>query len=163
MTNAMGVSTPLSVGIVSFDNYRIQISTTKETLRGENILICSSVEKSCAPYQGNDFSNMKPEGAIEDVATGGNIYTYYYNDIHRHKMQAETSLAFIFPGNEVKVDDVEFNGQRDFIIQSEKVKDVFTYCTSSEGVHVLSHSGSVHLYYSLGYEVEVSCPDEAYK
>lgn len=160
---ADGLGTSPAIGIVSFNNAEMQILTTKKTLSKENILICSYARKSCNAYQGSDFSSKKTNGALEDVAAGNKIYTYSFNSANHQELQSETILAFIFHDDEIKTDDIKFNGQRGLIINSRKIKDVLTYCTSSEGVHVVSRSGDVHLYYSLGYEVEANCPDEVYK
>ncbi|MCG3100653.1 hypothetical protein MAQ58_14480 [Enterobacter sp. DRP3] len=72
-------------------------------------------------------------------------------------------MAFIFKASGVGGDNVKFDGEHGFIVKNGKVEDVFSYCTSSEGVHVLSKFDDIHLYYSLGYEVEATCSDEVYK
>ena len=43
------------------------------------------------------------------------------------------------------------------------VKDIISYCLSSEGVHILSKPDNVHIYYSLDYDVEANYSDEVYK
>lgn len=163
VSHATGISTPLSVGVVSFDKSAIQISTTKNTVLGDNILICSSIKKSCDHYQGSDFSSVTPNNAVEDVATGKSIYTYSYSNTHRQELQAGISLALIFDGREIQAKDIEFDGINILKIQNKQIRDVISYCTSSEGVHVLSQPRDIHLYYTLGYEVEANCPDEVYQ
>lgn len=163
VTHADEISTPLTVAIVSSENSEIQISTTKDTLRGDNVLICLAEKKYCIAYHGSDFSSVKPNNFVEDVATGGNIYTYSLGGFKTEKLQGGIILAFILSGNNIKVSDVRFDGQHSFIIKSSKVEDIISYCTGSEGVHVLSKFGGIHLYYSLGYDVEANCSDEVYK
>lgn len=153
----------LSVAIVSSETSGIQISTTKDSLRGDNVLICSSTKKPCSVYRGDDFSIIKPNASVEDVATGKNIYTYSIFDSKSQKLQTGTTLAFIFKASGGGGDNVKFDGEHGFIVKNGKVEDVFSYCTSSEGVHVLSKLDDIHLYYSLGYEVEATCSDEVYK
>ena len=53
-------------------------------------------------------------------------------------------------------------GGQGFILK-KGVKDIISYCLSSEGVHILSKPDNVHLYYSLGYDVEANCSDEVYR
>lgn len=150
------------IGIVSFNNSKMQMSTTKN-LREENVLICSYARKHCDAYSGCDFSSEKTNDAVEDAVDGNKMYTYSYNGANRHGSQLNTSIAFISYGGEIKVDDVKFNGQRSLIINGKRFRDIFEYCTKSEGVNVVSRSGDVHIYYFLGYEVEANCSDEVYK
>jgi hypothetical protein len=156
-------STPLSVAIVASDNSGVQISTTKDSLHGDGILICSATKKSCSVYQCDDFSSAKSNDTVEDVATGEKIYTYSLIDYRNYKLLTEITLAFIFKGSSIGAKDVKFDGHRSFIINNNKIKHIISYCTSSDGVHVLSKFENIHLYYSLGYEVEANCPDEVYK
>ncbi len=72
-------------------------------------------------------------------------------------------MAFIFHGDSIEVRDVNFNDHRGLVIKNNKIKEVVSYCTSSEGVHVMSKYGGVHIYYSLGYAVETNCSEEVYK
>lgn len=160
---ADGRDTSPSIGIVSFNDSEMQISTTKNTLREESILICSYERKYCNAYPGSDFSSIKTNDAVEDIAAGDKIYTYSYNGANHIEPQLETSIAFISHGDEIKIDDVKFNGRHGLIINSKSITGFYIYCTSSEGVHVMSRSGDAHLYYSLGYEVEANCSDEVYK
>lgn len=152
-----------SIGIVSFNDSEMQLSTTKNTLREESVLICSFERKSCGAYLGSDFSSRNTNDAVEDVAAGNKIYTYSYNGANRIEPQLGTIVAFISHSDEIKIVDVKFNGRRGLIINGGKIKGVYTYCTSSEGVHIVSGSGDAHLYYSLGYEVEANCSGEGYK
>ena len=163
LAHADGRDMSMSIGVVSFDNSDIQISTTKDTLRGDDVLICPAAKNSCRFYHGSDFSIAKPNYSVEDVATGKNVYTYTLINSKNYKLQAQTTLAFIFHGNSIKTSDVRFDDQGRFIIKNDKNENIISYCTSSEGVHVLSKPGDVHLYYSLGYEIEANCSDEVYK
>lgn len=155
--------TPLFVAIVSSDNSGVQISTTKNSLSGDGVLICPAIEKPCSVYQGDDFSIAKSSDSVEDVATGKSIYTYSLYNSKKHKLQAGTTLAFIFKRNGIGVNDVKFDGRHSFVIRNDKINNIISYCTSSEGVHVISKFDGIHLYYSLGYEVEANCSDEVYK
>lgn len=154
---------PISIGIVTPDILNIQISTQKDSLLGDTVLICSLVKKVCSPYQGNDFSNGKPNDRIEDVETGENIHTYYYNTAKNKDFETGMYLAFIYSDKNTKMPDISFTDHQDIIISNEKLKYAVHYCTSSEGVHVISKSSDLHLYYSLGYEVEANCSDEVYE
>lgn len=157
------ISTPLYMAIVSSDNSGVQISTTKNSLHGDSVLICSATKKPCSVYQSDDFSIAKPNDSVEDIATGKSIYTYSIFGSKSYKLQSETTVAFIFKTGSIGANNVEFDGKHSFVIKSGKIKYVISYCTSSEGVHVLSKSDDIHLYYSLGYEVEASCSGEVYK
>ena len=150
---------PLSVGIVSFNKSKMQISTTKNTLVGNELLICSLEEKSCRPYQGNYFSKAKPNDAVNDIATDKKIYTYSYSGTGYQDLQGKINLALIFEGSDVKPLDIEFDDQNTLKIKNHNMKNVISYCMSSEGIHVLSQPGNIHLYYYLGYDIEGNCPD----
>lgn len=145
------------------DNLGIQISTKKDSLLDDTILICSSVKRVCSSYQGNDFSNGKSDDRIEDVETGENIPTYYCNTEKNKDFQTGIYLAFIYSDKNTKVPSISFTDHQNIIISNRKTKNIVHYCTSSEGVHVISKSGDLHLYYSLGYGVEANCSDEVYE
>lgn len=155
--------TPISVAIGLSQKSEIQISTTKDSLRGDDVLICLAEKKSCTPYQGSEFLKIQPNDSVEDIATGEKIYTFFLKNSKNESFQAEISLAFILHGGGVKTSNVKFNGNNSYIILNNEIKSVFTYCKSSEGVHFYSNSGDIHLYYSLGYAVDSNCSDEVYK
>lgn len=163
MAYADGIITPLSIAIVSSENSEMQISTTKGTLYEDNVLICFTEKETCAVYRGSDFSSIMPNDSVEDVATGKKIYTYSLRTPESHKFKTGISVAFIFHGDSIEVRDVNFNAHRGLVIKNNKIKEVVSYCTSSEGVHVMSKYGGVHIYYSLGYAVETNCSEEVYK
>lgn len=70
----------VSIGIVKYEQSGIQLSTTKESLDGDIISICSLKDAWCKNYEGSAFSIMTVDDSVEDVATGKNIYTFGYND-----------------------------------------------------------------------------------
>jgi len=153
----------LSIGVVSSFDSKLQISTTKGSLRGDSILICLAEKNPCTAYQASDFSKVIANDSVEDVATGETIYSYSFDSSKVRYLERGVGVAFIFPEGSVKASDVDFNGRQGFIIKKGGVKDIISYCLSSEGVHILSKPGNVHLYYSLGYDVKANCSDEVYK
>lgn len=163
LSQANEVPTLLNIGIVSSLNSESQISTTKDSLRGNGIIICLAEKNSCTTYQESDFSSVQANDSVEDVETGKRIYSYSFNGPKNQYLKSGIGLAFIFPRGDIKASDVDFNGKQSFTIKKGKVKDVISYCLSSEGVHVLSKLDNIHLYYSLGYDVEANCSQEVYK
>ena len=132
-------------------------------MRGDSILICLAEKNTWTPYHASDFSKVIANDSVEDVATGETIYSYSFYSSKVQYLEKGVGVAFIFSEGRIKASDVDFNGGRFFIIKKGGVKDVITYCLSSEGVHVLSKLDNVHLYYSLGYDVEANCSDEVYR
>lgn len=153
----------LSIGVVSSMDSKLQVSTTIGSLRDDGILICLAEKNACIAYQASDFSKTIANDSVEDVATGKNIYSYSFDGSKDHYLDRGISVAFIFPKGSIKASDVDFIRGRGFIIKKGNVKDVISYCLSSEGLHVLSKLDNIHLYYSLGYDVEANCSDEVYK
>ncbi|VTM10863.1 Uncharacterised protein [Raoultella terrigena] len=108
---------PLYMAIVSSDNSGVQISTTKNSLHGDSVLICSATKKPCSVYQSDDFSIAKPNDSVEDIATGGNIYTYSIFGSKSYKLQSEITVAFIFKTGSIGANNVEFDGKHSFCNQ----------------------------------------------
>ena len=161
-TNAEELHDKLSIGIVNSDSTGIQVSTTKDSLRSDIVLICSPIKLVCTPILGDLFSAGAPNEAVEDVVTGKNIYTYY-NATLDNKLQPAIDIAVIYPKENAERFNVKFDGRHRLLINANNLKKVISSCTSREGVHVFSNDGDVHWYYSLGYEVMASCSDEVYK
>lgn len=149
-THAGEISSLVSVGIVKSEQSGIQLSTTKESLDGDVISICSLNNALCKSYQGSAFSIMTVDDSVEDVATGKNIYTFSYNK-QVGELNSGTYLSFIYPENERA--DFSFNGAG-ITFKGNGVRQNFYSCTSSEGVHVYSENNELHLYCSLGYDVK---------
>ncbi|MEJ5074336.1 hypothetical protein WH357_18670 [Enterobacter ludwigii] len=160
-THAGDIFSEVSVGIVKSEQSGIQFSTTKESLDGDIISICSLKDALCKSYEGSEFSIMTVDDSVEDVATGKNIYTFGYNDKQTDKLNSGTYLSFIYP-EKVKA-DFSFNGGNEITFKSNDVRQDFYSCTSSEGVHVYSGNRNLHLYYSLGYDVKPTCAEDVYK
>lgn len=152
----------LPVGVAKFDGAGIQISTTKDDLSNDNVLICSSMEKKCTPYNGSDFLKGEESSNVEDVSGGKTVFSFDYKKPVSAHYQSEVDVAFIYLKKE-NLPDIEFYKDNKFKVHRQGVDDIVSYCTSSEGVHVYSKSGSVHLYYSLGYDVEATCSSEVYE
>jgi len=161
-SHAASLPASVSVGIAKVDEAGIQISTTKDDLSNDNVLICSSMEKKCTPYNGSDFLKGEESSNVEDVSGGKTVFNFHYKKPVSSHYQSEFDVAFIYLRKE-NLPDVEFYKDNKFKIHEQGVDGVFSYCTSSEGVHVYSKSGSVHLYYSLGYDVEATCSSEVYE
>jgi len=161
--NANELYEKLSIGIVRSDNAGIQVSTTKDSLRGDIILICSPVKVVCTPVLSDLFSAGKPNEVVEDVATGKNIHTYYYNVALDNKLQSAIDIAVILPKENSKTFTFKFDEKHRLLINYNSLKDVISSCASHEGVHIYSKSGDVHWYYALGYELMANCSDEVYK
>lgn len=158
-THAGDISSVVSLGIVKSEQSGIQLSTTKESLDGDTISICSLKDTLCKSYQGSAFSIMTVDDSVEDVATGKNIYTFSYNK-HADELNSGAYLLFIYPENEKA--DFSFNGGG-VTFKGNGVRQSFYSCTSSEGVHVYSGNNKLHLYYSLGYDVKPTCSEDVYK
>ena len=157
-------SQPLSVlvGVAKFDEAEIKISTTKDDLSNDNVLICSSMEKKCTTYNGSDFLKGEESSNVEDVSGGKTVFSFNYKKPVSAHCQSEVDVAFIYLKKE-NLPGVEFYKDNKFKIHGQGVDDIVSYCAGSEGVHVHSKSGSVHLYYSLVYDVEATCSSEVYE
>jgi hypothetical protein len=99
---------------------------------------------------------------VEDVSGGKTVFSFDYKKPVSTHYQSEVDVAFIYPKKE-KLPGVEFYKDNEFKIHGQGVDDIVSYCTGSEGIHVYSKFGSVHLYYFLGYDVEATCSDEVYE
>lgn len=161
-SHAASQPTSVPVGVAKFDEAEIQISTTKDDLSNDNILICNSMEKKCTPYNGSDFLKGEVSSTVEDVSGGKKVFSFGYKKPVGTHYSSEVDVAFIYPKKE-KLLGIEFYKDNEFKIHRQGVDDIVSYCTGSEGVHVYSKSGSIHLYYSLGYDVEATCSDEVYE
>jgi len=161
-SHAASQSVLVPVGVAKFDEAGIEISTTKDDLSNDNVLICNSMEKKCTPYNGGDFLNVGVSGNVEDISGGKTVFSFGYKKLVSTHYNSEFDVALIYPKKE-KLLGVEFYKDNEFKIHKQGVDDIVSYCTSSEGVHVYSKSGSVHLYYSLEYDVEATCSDEVYE
>lgn len=161
-THAASQPASIPVGVAKFDEAEIQISTTKDDLSNDNVLICNSIEKKCTPYNGGDFLKIEVSSNVEDISGGKTVFSFGYKKLVSTHYNSEVDVAFIYPKKE-KLLGIEFYKDNEFKIHKQGVDDIVSYCTSSEGVHVYSKSGSIHLYYSLGYDVEATCSDEVYE
>lgn len=161
-SHAASQSVLVPVGVAKFDEAGIKVSTTKDDLSNDNVLICSSIEKKCTPYNGSDFLKGEESSNVEDVSGGRTVFSFDYKKPVSAHYQSRVDVAFIYLKKE-NHPDIEFYKDNKFKIHVQGVDDIVSYCTSSDGVHVYSKSGSVHLYYSLEYDVEVTCSSEVYE
>ncbi|CAD5355809.1 conserved exported protein of unknown function [Enterobacter cancerogenus] len=163
LSHADEIPLSLSIGVVSSLNSKLQFSTTKGSLLGDGILICMVEKYACTVYQTSDFSKVIANDSVEDVATGKSIYSYSFHGSKGQYLERGVGVVFIFPKGSIKASDVDFDREGGVIIKKRATKDIISYCLSSEGVHVISRFDNIHLYYSLGYDVEANCSDEVYK
>lgn len=149
------------IGIVKSEQSGIQLSTTKESLNGNIISICSLKDALCKNYEGLLFSIITGDDSVEDVANGKNIYTFSFNPQQTDELNSGTYLSFIYPKNG-KADFIS-NGKNEITFKIKDIRQYFYSCTSSEGVHFYSGNRKLHLYYSLGYNVKSTCAEDVYK
>ncbi|MGU3416730.1 hypothetical protein ACLBW0_24655 [Enterobacteriaceae bacterium C34A] len=154
--------TSLYVGVVGSNDKGVQMATTKESLSGDAVLICSTITRTCKSYSANLFYAGGLNQYVEDLATGGDIYTYYLKS-GRMDYSSSVDMAIVYPKNKVGEVVVKYNEKGQLTVWDGRINSIFNQCTSSEGVHVYSKASHVHLYYPLGYEVEANCSEEVYK
>ncbi len=107
----------LSIDVVSSFDSKLQISTTKGSLRGDSILICLAEKNTWTPYHASDFSKVIANDSVEDVATGETIYSYSFYSSKVQYLEKGVGVAFIFSEGSVKASDVDFNGGQGFILK----------------------------------------------
>lgn len=151
---------PYSIGIVSSGKSGILVSTTNKSLRDNAVLICSPIKRVCKSVSSDFFIEEKSNEAVEDMATGKSIYTYYTSV---NKSREDIDIAIIYPKANMEVFTVKFDKKNNILIDGNNLKTVISSCASTEGIHVYSDSKDIHLYYSLGYDVRANCSEEVYK
>lgn len=135
-SHAASQSVSVPDGVAKFDEAGIKISTTKDDLSNDNVLICSSMEKKCTPYNGSDFLKGEESSNVEDVSGGKTVFSFdYKKPVSAPHYQSEVDVAFIYLKKE-NLPDIEFYKDNKFKIHGQGVDDIVSYCTSSEGVHV---------------------------
>ncbi|EAV2737566.1 hypothetical protein PD335_005106 [Salmonella enterica] len=140
----------------------ILISTTNKSLRDNIVLICSPIKRVCKSVSSDFFIDEKSNEAVEDVATGKSIYTYY-TPVNKSREDIDLDIAIIYPKANMEDFTVKFDEKNNILIDDNNLKTVISSCTSTEGIHVYSDSKDIHLYYSLGYEIRANCSKEVYK
>lgn len=125
----------LPVGVAKFDGAGIQILTTKDDLSNDNVLICSSMEKKCTPYNGSDFLKGEENSNVEDVSGGKTVFSFDYKKPVSAHYQFEVDVAFIYLKKE-NLPDIEFYKDNKFKFMGKVsmilflivlVQKVFTY------------------------------------
>lgn len=160
LTFSAGPSDLYSIGVAIPGDSGFFVSTTKNSLQDSIIVICLPEKRKCEA-NGSDFvANEKEDETVMDVVTGKNIYTYYF---HGNTLPEEFAIAVIYPKFNKLDYAINFDERRNVAIKFKKQRfDVF-FCASNEGLHFYSASKNIHLYYSLGYDLEADCPGELYK
>lgn len=149
-----------AIGIVTSEGARLLISTTKDSLRDDIVLICSPIKRICKPILSESLTVVGVNESVEDVETNKSVYTYsFLDDISSN----DIDIAVIYPKLNAREINVTFGDKEGVFITANAFKIRISFCTSTEGVHVYSEPKKYHLYYALGYEVMANCSEEVYE
>lgn len=149
-----------AIGIVTSEGARLSISTTKDSLRDDMVLICSPLKRICKPILSESLTVVGGNESVEDVETNKSVYTYsFLNDMSLNNID----IAVIYPKSNASEVNVTFGDKEGVFITGNAFKYRISFCTSTEGVHIYSEPQKYHLYYALGYEVMANCSEEVYE
>lgn len=165
-SSADELSNVINVGVINIRDGAEVMSVTKSSLINDNVLLCSKLERKCYHLSGDKFSRTKPDENASDVAGGKEITSYIYNGDDLDRVTDKFSQVIIYPA------EMEKNLQARFLKPNDEMSIILNnvhvdvrMCSSPEGLHIYSpqFKSAMHIYYSLGYDVNPTCNESVYQ
>ncbi|AJJ08514.1 Uncharacterised protein [Yersinia pseudotuberculosis] len=159
----------VAIGIVSLSPEDISLSTTKNSLSDDNVLMCFDTpdqKRKCSSLPGSKFVEVITNDSVTDVSSEKEIHTFRYIMNKSDNTDAVYGIAVIYSSKQ-KVDYKmtlnTYPSELSILLDDKKMN--FNLCTSVEGVHVYApqYKNSMHIYLSLGYEVSPTCSNDVYQ
>jgi hypothetical protein len=135
--------------------------TTKIILSTDIIFIENEKNK----IKGDQFKDTGISTVASDELDGKEVHKYVLINNSYVFTNDFPGIALIISSDEFNKNNLTINKVGDgLVIKKDKKEYAFSLCNSQEGIHLYSkdNESKIHLYYSLGYEIQPTCSDDVY-
>ena len=151
----------LNIGVIANAKSETVISTTQAISPGDKIYLYQSDASSPAKIlNGSQLKAVEPDLRVSNFDSQGTVLSYALKGQRISTDEGYYGFALVFSSHSAPKTSPQPGRKEGYIAINPGSGDALV-CTSSEGVSVYarSSSGTNHIYYSLGYDVEPTCPD----
>lgn len=168
MTYAMNDNS-LSVGFLSYFSDDITLYSTESDLNDKIVTSCfqnrheNNNEVKCFNMNGRDFQKTEQGNDGYNLKNGLPLVKYNYKE-ELHDDNDGLFFAFVYSKNQKAEFHFTAQDSSNFTVKYSHLTLKLATCLSTEGVYFYDKNkpNNLKLYYSLGYDVESSCPEYLY-